>query len=75
MAAHPRFRKLEQRVEALNRELAELALAHAGKGPAEAAYWRDDAPERRRPMMEAWGSILHLCQGRQGHPICGRIEG
>jgi integrase len=37
------------------RELAELALAHAIKGSAEAAYWRDDALERRRPMMEAWG--------------------
>jgi integrase len=37
------------------RELAELALAHAVKGAAEAAYWRDDALERRRPMMEAWG--------------------
>ena len=29
------------------RELAELALAHAIKGSAEAAYWRDDALERR----------------------------
>jgi hypothetical protein len=37
------------------RELAELALAHAIKGSAEAAYWRDDALEKRRPMMEAWG--------------------
>jgi hypothetical protein len=33
-------------------ELAELALAHAIKGSTEAAYWRDDALERRRPMME-----------------------
>ena len=36
------------------RELAELALAHAIKGSAEAAYRRDDALEKRRPMMEAW---------------------
>jgi hypothetical protein len=36
------------------RELGELALAHAIKGSAEAAYWRDDALEKRRPMMEAW---------------------
>lgn len=35
------------------RELAELA--HAVKGSAEAAYWRDDALEKRRPMMQAWG--------------------
>lgn len=37
------------------RELAELAVAHRVKGDAEAAYWRDDALEKRRPMMEAWG--------------------
>jgi hypothetical protein len=33
----------------------ELALAHAVKGDAEAAYCRDDALEKRRPMMDAWG--------------------
>jgi integrase len=37
------------------RELAELALAHAVKDATEAAYWRDDALEKRRPMMDAWG--------------------
>ena len=37
------------------RELAELAIAHAFKGAAEAAYWRTDALEKRKPMMEAWG--------------------
>ena len=37
------------------RELAELAIAHAFKGEAEAAYWRTDALEKRKPMMEAWG--------------------
>ena len=37
------------------RELAELAIALAFKGEAEAAYWRTDALEKRKPMMEAWG--------------------
>ena len=36
------------------RPLAEIALAHAVKGSAEAPYWRDDALEKRPPMMEAW---------------------
>ena len=36
------------------RELAEHALAHVIGDKAEQAYRRDDALERRRPMMEAW---------------------
>jgi len=37
------------------RELAELAIAHAFKGEAEAACWRTDTLEKRKPMMDAWG--------------------
>ncbi len=36
------------------RELAEHALAHTIGDKAEQAYRRDDAVERRRPMMERW---------------------
>lgn len=36
------------------RELAEHALAHAIGDKAEQAYRRDDAIERRRPLMEGW---------------------
>jgi integrase len=36
------------------RELAEHALAHVIGDKAEQAYRRDDALERRRPIMEAW---------------------
>jgi integrase len=36
------------------RELAEHALAHTIGDKAEQAYRRDDALERRRPMMEEW---------------------
>ncbi len=39
------------------RELAEHALAHAIGDKAEQAYRRDDALERRRPLMEAWGAF------------------
>ena len=36
------------------RELAEHALSHVIGDKAEQAYRRDDALERRRPLMEAW---------------------
>ena len=39
------------------RELAEHALAHAIGDKAEQAYRRDDALERRRPLMEAWATF------------------
>lgn len=38
------------------RELAEHALAHVIGDKAEQAYRRDDALERRRPMMEDWAA-------------------
>lgn len=47
------------------RELAEHALAHSVGDKVEQAYRRDDALERRRPMMEAWGQFcdrLTTCQ-------------
>lgn len=43
------------------RELAEHALAHVIGDKAEQAYRRDDALERRRPMMEAWATH---CNGK-----------
>ena len=39
------------------RELAEHALAHIIGDKAEQAYRRDDALERRRPLMEAWAAF------------------
>jgi integrase len=42
------------------RELAEHALAHVIGDKAEQAYRRDDALERRRPMMEAWAAFCHV---------------
>jgi len=39
------------------RELAEHALAHAIGDKAEQAYRREDALERRRPMMEEWATF------------------
>jgi integrase len=44
------------------RELAEHALAHVIGDKAEQAYRRDDALERRRPLMQGWGRY------------CGRLE-
>jgi integrase len=39
------------------RELAEHALAHRIGDATEQAYRRDDALERRRVLMEAWGQF------------------
>jgi integrase len=39
------------------RELAEHALAHVVGNETEQAYRRDDALERRRVLMEAWGGF------------------
>ena len=39
------------------RDLAEHALAHTISNAAEAAYRRQDALERRRPMMAAWADF------------------
>lgn len=45
------------------RELAEHALAHVIGDKAEQAYRRDDALERRRPLMEAWENFCDLSAG------------
>jgi integrase len=39
------------------REVAEAALAHTIGDKAEQAYRRGDALEKRRSLMEAWGSF------------------
>ena len=41
------------------RELAEHALSHVIGDKAEQAYRRDDALERRRPVMDAWERFLN----------------
>jgi integrase len=51
------------------RELAEIALAHAVRGSTEAAYWRDDALEKRRPMMEAWSRFCIPAKGARVIPF------
>jgi integrase len=50
------------------RELAEHALAHVIGDKAEQAYRRDDALERRRPLMEAWAAF---CEARAGANVVG----
>jgi integrase len=40
------------------RELAEHALSHQIGDKVEQAYRRDDALERRRPLMDAWAQFL-----------------
>ncbi len=53
------------------REVIEAALAHVLRDKVEAAYARTDLLERRRPLMEAWGT---WCEGKAGEvvvPIAG----
>jgi integrase len=45
------------------RELAEHALSHVMGDKAEQAYRRDDAVERRRPLMEAWSAFCDRTTG------------
>lgn len=40
------------------RELAEVALAHVKGDATEAAYWRSDALEKRRRMMDDWAKFI-----------------
>ncbi|QEA13553.1 tyrosine-type recombinase/integrase [Comamonas flocculans] len=47
------------------RELAELSLAHVTKGKVEAAYWRADALDKRRELMQAWAEY---CQTHEETP-------
>ena len=42
------------------RELAEHTLAHQIGNQVELAYRRDDALDRRRPLMEAWANFCEL---------------
>ncbi len=47
-------------------ELAEAALAHAIENKTEAAYRRGDLLEKRRGLMDAWGSY---CDGAGGNVV------
>ena len=40
------------------REICEMCLAHVVAQGAEAAYWRGDALEKRRGLMELWGQYV-----------------
>jgi len=40
------------------RDLAEMALAHKVADDTEEAYWRSDALEKRRKIMEAWARYV-----------------
>jgi len=43
---------------AFPREVAEMALAHVVAKATEGSYWRSDLFEKRRAMMQEWGSYL-----------------
>ena len=45
----------------VQREVAEMALAHKVGDAVERAYWRDDLLDKRRSLMEAWA---RFCDGR-----------
>jgi integrase len=53
------FRDWAGECTAFPREIAEAALAHAIGDETERAYRRGDALEKRRKLMDAWGSYLN----------------
>jgi integrase len=51
------------------REVVEAALAHSVRDKVEAAYARTDLLERRRPLMEAWGTFCTRPAGGSVIPL------
>jgi integrase len=51
------------------REVVEAALAHSIRDKVEAAYQRSDLLERRRPLMEAWGTFCTRPAGGNVIPL------
>ncbi len=44
--------------QGIDRDLAEMALAHSVGSEVERAYRRSDMLERRRALMETWGQAV-----------------
>lgn len=53
------FRDWAGEVSNFPREIAEAALAHSVGDSTERAYWRGDAMEKRKKMMQAWCSYCN----------------
>lgn len=51
------------------REIAEAALGHVIGDEAEQAYWRSDALERRRQLMQAWADYCTQTPGANVIPL------
>lgn len=49
--------------EGIDRDLAEMALAHNVGSAVERAYRRTDMMERRRNLLESWGNFLNQRKG------------
>lgn len=68
------FRGWVGEATAYPRELAEMALAHAVGDQTERSYWRSDALERRRPLMEAWADFCDRPVGSNVKPLRGPAD-
>lgn len=60
------FRDWAGNVSSFPREITETALAHVIGDKAEQAYRRSDALEKRRKLMETWGTY---CEPRLGAKV------
>jgi integrase len=60
------FRDWAGNVSNFPREITETALAHVIGDKAEQAYRRSDALEKRRKLMEAWGSY---CESKSSNNV------
>lgn len=56
------FRDWSGEVSSFPRDVAEMAMSHAIKDKAEAAYRRGDLLDKRRNMMQEWASYLAMTQ-------------
>jgi integrase len=57
------FRDWAAEATSYPRELAEMALAHTVENKVEAAYRRGDLLQKRREMMELWGTFIEKGEG------------
>ena len=63
------FSSWRRAATSFDRELAELALAHAVGDTTERSYQRDDALERRRVLMDHWAAFIEGDRGARVIPM------
>jgi integrase len=68
------FRDWAGEISSFANEVCEMALAHAIRDKAEAAYRRGDLFEKRRTMMEAWAAYCEPAASEAGAPALPPLQ-